>query len=106
MGNLNACTCLKCTISSLDPQNKRSLDVIETAQLAFCLDSAHPHVSSLGPQADFQDPHYSIVANRVLHGNGSIHNSCNRWNDSSVQVSWIVVGVKYWIDSRNVDMVS
>lgn len=68
-----------------DPRNKRSLDVIETAQFVFCLDSAHPHVSSLGPQADFQDPHYSIVANRVLHGNGSMHNTCNRWYDTSSQ---------------------
>ena len=66
--------------------NRSSLDVIERAQFALCLDRAHPQTASYSPECEFQDFHKGILANRFLHGNGSQHNSCNRWFDA-IQVS-------------------
>ena len=69
--------------------NQHSLDVIETAQFVVCLDKVHPHISHLkSPDSSgMQDYHKTILANNVLHGNGSQHNSCNRWFDHAIQVS-------------------
>ena len=69
--------------------NQSSLDVIERAQLTVCLDQAHPHTSQLQSPGSgaAQDHHKTVLANRVLHGNGSQYNSCNRWFDHAVQVN-------------------
>ena len=72
-----------------DPVNQTSLDVIERAQLTVCLDHTHPQTSKLqlADSGDTQDHHKTVLANRVLHGNGSQYNSCNRWFDHAVQVT-------------------
>ena len=53
-----------------------------------CLDQSHPHTSQLqsSDSGAIQDYEKSILANRVLHGNGSKQNSSNRWFDHAVQV--------------------
>ena len=72
-----------------EPINRQSLDVIERAQFVVCLDQSHPHTSQLqsSNSGDVQDYQKSILANRVLHGNGSKQNSSNRWFDHAIQVS-------------------
>ena len=75
-----------------EPINGQSLEVIEKAQLVVCLDQSHPHTSQLqssdsGAIGDYEK---SILANRVLHGNGSKQNSSNRWFDHAVQVREVV----------------
>ena len=72
-----------------EPINGQSLDVIERAQFVVCLDQSHPDTSQLqsSDSGAIQDYQKSILANRVLHGNGSKQNSSNRWFDTSVQVN-------------------
>lgn len=72
-----------------EPVNRLSLDVIETAQFIVCLDQAHPHMSQLQSSSSdsMQDYHKTIIANNVVHGNGSQVNSSNRWFDHAIQVS-------------------
>ena len=77
-----------CLNHHTEPINSQSLDVIERAQLVVCLDQSHPHTSQLqsSDSGAIQDYEKSILANRVLHGNGSKQNSSNRWFDHAVQV--------------------
>lgn len=75
--------------TSTDPVNISSLRDIETAMFTLCLDRSHPHVTS---SVSFNDPQAEVLAKRALHGNGTKQNSCNRWYDSAVQVSyWLFV---------------
>ena len=76
-----------------EPTNEHSLDVIERAQFIVCLDQAHPDTSQLqfAGYETIQDYQKSVLANRVLHGNGSKQNSSNRWFDTAVQVNCNVV---------------
>ena len=71
-------------LSLSDPVNRQSLEVVETAMFTLCLDRAHPQAAE--PHVPLQDPHIAIMAKRCLHGNGTQHNSGNRWFDSAGQV--------------------
>ena len=89
-GNLPYRHTLYSTIHCItEPINGQSLDVIERAQFVVCLDQSHPHTSQLqsSDSGAIQDYQKSILANRVLHGNGSKQNSSNRWFDTVVQVN-------------------
>lgn len=70
--------------TSSDPVNSSSLHDIETSMFTLCLDKSHPHVTT---SISINDPQAEVLAKRVLHGNGTEQNSCNRWFDSAVQVS-------------------
>ena len=78
-----------------EPVNQHSLDIIETSQFVLCLDQTHPHTSQLLDQSigsdSMQDYHKTILANNVLHGNGSRLNSSNRWFDHAYQVRKIII---------------
>ena len=78
------CVCVESLSLSADPVNTSSLRDIETAMFTVCLDKTHPQLPSVS--TPFRDPHAEIIAGRVLHGNGTQQNSCNRWFDSAVQV--------------------
>jgi carnitine O-acetyltransferase len=67
-----------------DPFNSSALRDIETAILSVCLDKAHPQVPN--SPAAVRDSHSEILSKRALHGNGTQHNSCNRWFDSAIQI--------------------
>ena len=70
-----------------DPVNSNSLDVIERAQFIISLDSAHPGID---PHSPTTVDEMSIMSGRCLHGNGSAHDSCNRWFDHALQViEWL-----------------
>ena len=73
--------------------NEQSLDMVESAQFIVCLDQSNPHTSQLQFTGydTIQDYQKSILANRVLHGNGSKQNSSNRWFDTAVQVKCLVI---------------
>ena len=73
----------KIDIPPIDPQNKSSIDAIESAMFIFCLDSSLPGVNYQSP-ATTDD--LSIASARSLHGNGSAESSCNRWFDQTNQV--------------------
>ena len=76
----------------VDPVNQQSLDVIERAQFFLCLDQAHPQLDlSTTPGDSIHDNQKTRLANRVLHGNGSQHNSCNRWLDHAIEVSEVIL---------------
>ncbi|XP_065917320.1 carnitine O-acetyltransferase-like isoform X2 [Dysidea avara] len=66
-----------------DPVNSNSLDVIERAQFIISLDSAHPGID---PHSPTTVDEMSIMSGRCLHGNGSAHDSCNRWFDHALQL--------------------
>ena len=70
-----------------DPVNRSSLEVIETAQFVVCLDKAHSMTDTQVNKFQFHDFHKTVLANRFLHGNGSQHNSINRWFDAAIQVN-------------------
>ena len=91
------CRILPCLNHHTEPINSQSLDVIERAQLVVCLDQSHPHTSQLqsSDSGAIQDYEKSILANRVLHGNGSKQNSSNRWFDHAVQVREVVSMITY-----------
>jgi hypothetical protein len=78
-----------------DPTNEGFLDVIERAQFIVCLDQSHPNTSQLQFTGydGIQDYQKSILANRVLHGNGSKQNSSNRWFDTAVQVNQMFITI-------------
>ena len=70
-----------------DAVNRNSLDVIERAQFIISLDSPHP---SIDPHSPATIDEMSIMSGRCLHGNGSAHDSCNRWFDHALQVcNWL-----------------
>lgn len=69
---------------TIDPINRANLDIIQRAQFILCLDSAHPDVD---PHTTTVTPHQlSVMSGRCLHGNGTAHDSCNRWFDHVMQV--------------------
>ena len=83
---VDVCTYIFYEVLATDPLNASSLREIETAMFALCLDRAHPQVPS--PPSPITDSQAGILARRALHGNGTQHNSCNRWFDLAVQASW------------------
>ncbi len=70
----------------VDPVNRSSLDVIETAQGVYCLDKALPSEESPNQSLKYWDEHKTMLANRYLHGSGSSQHSCNRFFDAAIQV--------------------
>ena len=69
---------------NLDPVNRSNLDIIERAQFVLCLDSSHPDIDAHSTTTTAQQ--LSVISGRCLHGNGSAHDSCNRWFDHAIQV--------------------
>lgn len=69
-----------------DPANQQTLDMIEKASFIVCLDQPHPHTSQLLNSSSADDHHRTVLANNVLHGNGTHYNSANRWFDHAFQV--------------------
>ena len=66
-----------------DPQNKSSINKIESAMFVACLDSCLPGLNSESPVTSND---LCIASTRSLHGNGSANSSCNRWFDQITQV--------------------
>ncbi len=60
--------------------------MIERASFVVCLDQPHPHTSQQLNSSSEDDYHRTILANNVLHGNGTHYNSANRWFDHAFQV--------------------
>ena len=67
-----------------DAVNRTSLDIIQRAQFILCLDSTHPDIDRHTTTATLHQ--LSIMSGRCLHGNGTAHDSCNRWFDHVMQV--------------------
>ena len=63
---------------AMDQENQESFKSIQRSIFAVCLDKETPAV----PESEWRND----MASRLLHGGGSIWNSCNRWFDKTLQV--------------------
>lgn len=70
-----------------DPVNKESLEKIERCIFILCLDRQVKNNTLINNNDDerYIDKEMTIGALQMVHGGGSLSNSCNRWFDKTVQ---------------------
>ena len=73
--------------SFVDPINRSSLEVIETAMFICSLDKSVSYMDDF-KESNFKylDKRKTLFHHNLLHGCGSKQNGYNRWYDSSGQV--------------------